>query len=144
MHVQDHQIAGDSLEPPVVVRPEQLPHAWHSDRAFYRSEKYRPVTRDAEGPERLLSESILLDGTLRRPESRVREHQVTSKILIQRCIGRCDPEIPQLRLRLRPRQVEGSPRAIRIMIQIGQLDRALFLFGDKRRERDVGRSAGWD
>src|SRR6267378_3543061 len=144
MHVQNHQIAGDSLEPPVVVRPEQLPNTRHSDRAFYRSEKYRPVARDAEAPERLLSEFVVLDGTLRRSESRVREHQMTGEILIQRRVSRRDSKVPQLRLCLRPRQIEGAPRAVRIMIQIGQLNRAFFLFGDERRERYVGRSAGWD
>ena len=33
MHIQNHEIARDSLEPPVVVRPEKLSHARHSDRA---------------------------------------------------------------------------------------------------------------
>ena len=30
------------------------------------------------------------------------------------------------------------------MIQVGELDRALFLFSDERRERDVRGSAGWN
>ena len=78
-------------------------------------------------PQRLLAEFVFFDLALRRPESRMREHQVAGEILIQRCIRRRDPQIAQLRLRLRPRQIERAPRAVWIVIEVGELYRALLL-----------------
>ena len=82
MHVENHQIADDPLEPPVVMASEQLSDTRHSNRALYCGEKYRPVPRYAERPQCLLSKSVFFDSALCRPESGVRKHQMASEILI--------------------------------------------------------------
>ncbi len=142
MHVDNHEIAGDSLEPPVVVRAQKLAHARHADGAFDCRQKNRPIARYAQRPQRLLAEAVLLDSALRRSESRMREHQVSRQILVQRCIGWRDSQIAQLRLCLRPRKIERPPGAVGIVVQIGELDRALFLLGDECRESHVCRASG--
>src|SRR5439155_10254471 len=100
--------------------------------------------RYAERPQCLLPESIFFDSALCRPKSGVRKHQMASEILIQCSISRRDPEIAQFCLRLRPRQIERPTSAVGIVIKISELYRALFVFGDESRERDVGGSTGWD
>ena len=116
VHVENHEVAGDSLQSPVVVSSEQLPDARHSHRTFNRCQKDRPITGNAEAPQRLLPEFVLFDRALGGTESRMREHQMPRQILIQRGVCWRDPQIPQLRLRLRPRQVEGASSAVRIVV----------------------------
>src|SRR5207253_2694883 len=144
MHVENHQIADDPLEPPVVMAAEQLPDTRHSNRALYCGEKYRPVTGNAERPQCLLPESVFLDSALRRPESGMRKHQVASKILIQCRVSRRDPEIAQFCLCLRPRQIERATGAVGIVIKISELYRTLFVFGDESRESDMRGTTGRD
>src|SRR2546423_1127082 len=102
MHVENHQIAADSLEPPIVVRPQQLTHTRHSDLTVDRCQKNRPVPGYAERPQGLLAKPVLFDRALRWPESWMRKHQVTGKVLIQRRVSRSDSQIPEFRLRLSP------------------------------------------
>src|SRR5205814_10246578 len=112
MRVENREIARDSLEPPVVVRSQQLPHAWHPDLTVDSRQENRPVTGDSQRPQRLLAKSVLFHSALRRTESRMWEHQVARQILVQCRVSGGDPQIAQLGLRLSPRQVECAPRAI--------------------------------
>jgi hypothetical protein len=82
MHVEDHQIAGDPFQPPVVVRPQQLPDARHSHRRLDRRQQDRPVAGDPQSPESILAELVLFDRALRRAKPRMRKHQMSSQILI--------------------------------------------------------------
>ena len=50
MQVEDDEVAGDSLESPVVVRSQQLPHTRHPDLTVDRRQQNRPVAGDAERP----------------------------------------------------------------------------------------------
>ena len=139
MQVENHEVACDALESPVVVRSEQLPHTRHPYLTVDRRQQNRPVAGDAKRPERLLPEPVLFDRALGWTESRMREHQMARQILIQRCVSWRDSQIAQLGLCLSPGQVERAPCAVGIVIEIGELDRPLFLIGDERRECDVRR-----
>src|ERR1700675_1591541 len=99
MHVENHEVAADSLQSPVVVSSEQLSDARHSYRAFDGRQKDRPITGNAEAPQRLLSQLVLFDRALGGTESRMREHQMSRQILIERGVCRRDPQVPELRLR---------------------------------------------
>ena len=71
MHVENHQVAGDSLESPVVMGPQKLSNAGHPDLTVDRRQQDRPVTGDSQRPQRLLPELVLLHRAFRRTKARM-------------------------------------------------------------------------
>ena len=144
MLIQNHQVACDSFQSPVMVHLEELPHAWQPVGQLERGKQDRPITRYTQSPQFGLAEFVVLALGRESLEAWMRIQQVARQLLIERCIRRSDPELTQLRLCMRPRQVERASRAVRIVIQICELDRLLSFVGVERSERYLRCSARLD
>ena len=123
--VEDHEVDVEELQPPVLVRTEQLtndvevlgfvdPH--HDDGQ---------VARDAVGPQAGCPPLVTGQQARRRPQRRVRVEDPIGEALEQRGLVGLDPQVMELHLGLRPGQGRRTFEGGRFTVLVGQVQDVL-------------------
>ena len=135
--VDDHEIRRDSLHAPILVRDEQLVHAWQPHRVGDRGQHDRPIAGNALTPQRTLPSPILGARLRRRAQLLVRVEKCAGEHLVERRVRGRHVEAAKLHLRRGPRQRECAIGSAEIAIAVGDVARFIAAVGDERRERDA-------
>ena len=136
--VEDHEVDVEELQPPVLVRTEQLPDDVEVLGLVDPHHDDGQVARDAVGPEAGRSPLVAGQQAGRRPQRRVRVEDPVGQALEEVGLVGLDPEVVELDLGLRPGEGRRPLEGGRLAVLVGQVQDLLARLGDDRREDRVG------
>ncbi len=116
LRIQDHQVGGNPLPVPVLVRPQELPRDLPFLLRLDLHQSDRKIAGDAVGPEPGLAAAVFGQLLRRRTQRGIDVEQTIGQTLEEMRLVLCDPEVVQLDLGLGPGQralsLEGCPLAV--------------------------------
>ena len=142
MLVEDDEIDVEELQPPVLVRAEQLPNDVEVLGFVDPDHDDGQVARDAVGPQARCPLIVAGQQARRRPQRRVRVEDPVGQALEQVGLVGLDPQVMELDLGLRPGQGRRPFEGGRLTVLVGQVQDLLAGIGDDRREDRMGSRTG--
>ena len=140
MFVEDDQVDVEELQPPVLVRAQELADDVEVLRLVDPDQHDRQVARDAVSPQAWCSPFVASQQARRRSERRVRVEDPVGQALEEMGLVRLDPQVMELDLRLRPGEGHRPLEGGRLPVLVGQVQDVVARLGDHGREDRRGRS----
>ena len=140
--VDDDEVDGQLLHPPVLVRAEELAHDADVLGLVDLHEHDREVAGDPVRPQRVGTTHLTREHTRRWPQRPVRVHHAAGEALEEVRLVGTDTEVMLLNLCLRPGQRRGALERRRIAIFFGEVQGLVARWRDERREGDACGLAG--
>ena len=142
--VEDDQVDGKLLDPPVLVRAQELAHDPEVLRLVDLHEDDRQVAGDAVGPERGRATGVTAEHGRRRPQRPLGVEHAPGQALEQVRLVGADAEVMELHLGLGPRQRGRALERGRVAVLVGEVQGHLTGGRDHRGEGDAHRRPGLD
>ncbi len=134
MLVENDEVDREPLHPPILVRPEQLPHDAHVVGLVDSHEHDREVAGYPVSPQRSGALRLTRKDLRGRPQGPIRVENAAGEALEKMRLVRADAEVVLLHLRLRPGQGCGAVERRRIVIFLGEGEGLRTRRRDERRE----------
>ena len=138
--VEDHEVDVEELQPPVLVRAEQLPDDVEVIGLVDPDQDDRQVARDAVGPQAGCAPLVAGQQARRRSERRVGVEDPVGQALEEMGLVRLDPEVMELDLGLRPGEGRRPFEGGRLAVLVGQVQDLVARLRRRRWRRSRGRS----
>ena len=118
--VEDHDVGAQPLEPPVLLRLQDLAHERQVVLLDDPHQEDGEVARDAVGPEAFLAEGALGQELRARAERSVGIEHPRGQALEEQGLLARDAEVAEAALRMREGEGEGPRRGARLVVALGE------------------------
>ena len=123
--VEDHEIHGQPLHPPVFGRLQRLPHEVDLLHVGNAHQHDREIAGYAQAPQIRLAAAAAANGVRWRPQHRSGVDDVPGQTLVLTRLASIDAEMVQLHLRLRPGERAGPLECADVVVLVDQAERGL-------------------
>ena len=141
LFVQNHEIDGQLLHPPIFVGTHQLANDFQILGLIDSNQHDRQIAGDSVRPKRRRSALTSLQHVGRRPQRRIGVEHAIGQTLEEIGFVGVDAEMVKLHLRLGPRERDGALEGGGVVMFVSQVERFAARGRDQRPERDARRGA---